>query len=98
MKSLSAIILICLYSCNNQKSWNQSQRDRLVEECKEKAISTMASNGQAPDEATRQKLGNYCSCYQENLEKQFPSPEAMGKANANDVANAAKDCLQLMAK
>jgi hypothetical protein len=97
-QGLPAIILVCLYACNNHKGWDQSQRDKLVKECTEKAVSTMASTGQAPDEATRQKLGNYCSCYQEKLEKQFPSPEAMGKANAGDVANAAKDCLQLMTK
>ncbi|MBX2925048.1 MAG: hypothetical protein KF746_22795 [Chitinophagaceae bacterium] len=98
IKTVAPIALVVFSACNSNTSWNQQQRDQLVKECEEKAIVAMTADGQTPDEATKKKLASYCSCYQQNLEKQFPSAGAMEKANAGDVANAAKDCLQLMAQ
>ncbi|MFT4152205.1 hypothetical protein [Parafilimonas sp.] len=91
-------VVIVLASCGGSAGWQQPQRDKLISECKEKAIATMSASGQTPDGATKQKLVGYCTCYQQNLEKKFPDPDAMGKADAGDVANAAKDCLELMVK
>ena len=69
--------------------WPQSDKDTLINSCVEKAKNP------ALDEA---KIKSYCSCYQQNLEKNYPNINDLKTVDANQIAKLAEECLPLIMK
>ena len=88
MKRLSLLILFLAFAACN-RGWTQGDRDKLISTCVEKA------NAGAPG-IDPTKLKNYCTCYQQNIEKKFTTMGDLAKATADSVAPAAQECLPLM--
>lgn len=88
--SLSFVLVaLSLAACGGGRGWPQSERDALIGGCVQQA----KAGGGALDEA---KLRNYCSCYQQNVEKSFPDVKALKTVKAEDVAKEAQKCVELM--
>ena len=89
MIKLTAIffVLFSLAACN--RGWAPGDRDKLINSCVEKAQA-----GAAGIDVT--KLKNYCSCYQQNLEKKYPTMRDLSKATPDQLTNEAQACLPLM--
>lgn len=88
MKVLAiALLLLAAAACH--RGWTQGDRDKLVNSCVEKAQA-----GAPGIDAT--KLKAYCSCYQQNIEKKFPSTLDLTKATPEVLSGEAQSCLPLM--
>jgi hypothetical protein len=81
-----------LTACNNNKGWTQAERDKLIKSCKDKALGTAG----IADTAIARKFELYCSCYQQNLEKKYPSVADMGKASPKEITEHAAACIDMM--
>jgi hypothetical protein len=71
--------------------WPQGVRDKVIGGCVKEAKA-----GGAPIEDA--KLTNYCTCYQQNVEKTFPNPNDLVKVTPQDGAKEAQKCIELMFK
>lgn len=93
MKSIS-FFLICLVlftACNNKKGWTQADRDKLIKSCKDKALAGGLSGAEI-----EKKFEAYCTCYQQKLEKKYPSIADMGKASPAEITEQAAACIDIM--
>jgi hypothetical protein len=86
------ISVVLLSACNNNKGWTQAERDKLIKSCKDKALGTAG----IADTAIARRFELYCSCYQQNLEKKYPSVADMGKASPKDITDQAAACIDMM--
>ncbi|MFO1518640.1 MAG: hypothetical protein U1F57_03085 [bacterium] len=92
MKSMwivPALILLTM-GCSGKKGWSQGDRDHLVNGC----VTESSKSGNL--DAT--KLKSYCSCYEQNLEKKYPSLVDLAKASQDDMMKEAEPCLPLIMK
>lgn len=88
MKPITLLLfLLSLIACG--KGWSQGDRDKLIQSCVQKAQA--AAPGMDPT-----KLKNYCSCFQQNIEKKFPSILDLSTAGPEAVNQEAQSCLPLM--
>jgi hypothetical protein len=81
-----------LSACNNHKGWTQAERDKLIKSCKDKALGTSGLT----DTAIARRFELYCTCYQQNLEKKYPSVAEMGKASPKEITEQAAACIDMM--
>ena len=84
------ISIVLLGACNNNKGWTQTERDKLIKSCKDKALGGLS------DTAIVRKFEAYCTCYQQNLEKKYPSVADMGKASPKEITEQAAACIDMM--
>ncbi len=90
---LAIFLLTAMTACpgTKQGGWSQGDRDQLINSC----VSEAKAKAAQLDEA---KLKAYCSCYEQNIEKQFPNVSDLATAKAEDMTKAAESCLPLMFK
>lgn len=82
--------MVLLNACSNKKGWSQAERDKLIKSCRDKAT------GSITDTAVVKRFELYCTCYQQNLEKKYPSVADMGKASPKEITEQAAACIELM--
>ena len=80
-----------IVGCGGLTGWTQTQRDQVVNGCVDKAKAGAPSLDET-------KLRNYCSCYQQALEKKYTSVISMSGAKTEDLTQVAQGCLPLMFK
>jgi hypothetical protein len=85
---LLGFLLIGYVGCG-AAGWNQANRDKIVTGCVDKAKAG------APN-LDETKLKSYCSCYQQELEKKYPSVASMATAKTDDLTKTAEGCLKFM--
>jgi|SRR5215471_20548392 len=85
---LLCVLLLGYVGCG-AGAWNQANRDKIVTSCVEKAKAGAPSLDET-------KLKNYCSCYQQELEKKYSSVAAMATAKTEDLTKTAEGCLKFM--
>ena len=85
-----AVVIFAGVACiGKSKGWSQGDRDKLIGSCVEetkKASPTI-------DES---KLKNYCSCYQQVLEKKHATLSALAAVGEADLMKSAEECLSMI--
>lgn len=84
------LILVVTACTSKSMGWSQNERDELVNKCVEAATKNPSLD--------KTKVTNYCTCYQKDLEKNYPNINDLAKLSADDMTKSAQACLPLMLK
>jgi hypothetical protein len=93
MKSILFFAIIFITGCSAKNRWLQSERDKLINSCKKKAMIAGTENGKNLSAEGEKKLEAYCSCYQQSLEKKYPDVKNLEKVSAGELTKIAQDCM-----
>ena len=93
-KNLSKLFLLLLIlcaaaSCGKKAGWQAAEKDQLITSC----VTEAKNRAPSLDEG---KVKNYCTCYEQNIEKAYPNPSDLTKATVDDMTKAAQGCLDMM--
>jgi hypothetical protein len=98
MKWVMIISLFFIAACTSNSGWKAAEKEALINSCVKGAVATAEAKGGVADKEERKKYGNYCACYQQQLEQQFPKVKDMAKATAAQLAKAMEVCIGELSK
>jgi hypothetical protein len=98
MKWVIIISLFLITACTNSSGWKTAEKEALINSCVKGAVATAESKGEVADKEQKKKFSNYCTCYQQQLEQQFPQVKDMAKATAPQLAKAMEVCIGELSK
>ena len=98
MRRMMIISLFFITACANNSGWKTAEKEALINSCVKGAVATAESKGDVADKEAKKKFNKYCTCYQHQLEQQFPKVKDMAKATADELARAMEVCIGELSK